>query len=518
MTNVSHRVDAFSFKVPKRFDKECGLVISTDNPKKPFILLLAADQHNKAYWKESILRYVKSVSETPSLVEKCLWNSKEERFKEIFRRNNLFTTHGSECSHGNVATLIACYAGDVVTVCRMSSVCRTWHKYLTMKENPVLWSWLLRHGSVPPSVRWPLWRAMLDVKDSVTTTEFDWRRARTDSFVLSEIVKDVNRAFGVALNRRTTPRRSLLSLDSQEEEEEEDALSPIRGPAKSRASATMDVIPEDDTTEESITLSPKAWPPTPGRDVVKRSVSSGVEQDESVAVSDDDKARKKASLTRILQALGGQFETIGYCQGLDRIVIHVMRAARCAVSIHSVPPAELPRRDAITQERERECFTFLVQFLKKLNLDEVYSSKGVFGLKRRLWELTQLFQSYCPDLFAHLQNEGISLEVFAIGWIQTLFLYMEAMPAITVDRIWDLLIFERDWRVVYQIAIAIMKLSTANVINMPIDHIIDYFYNFPDEWILDAEALIQEASNIHITDEMMTTLDNAFRANGVVEK
>jgi len=45
-------------------------------------------------------------------------------------------------------------------------------------------------------------------------------------------------------------------------------------------------------------------------------------------VTEDDLKRKRRSLTRILHALAGRFVEVGYCQGLDRIVIHLMRAAR----------------------------------------------------------------------------------------------------------------------------------------------------------------------------------------------
>lgn len=86
------------------------------------------------------------------------------------------------------------------------------------------------------------------------------------------------------------------------------------------------------------------------------------------ALTNEDIQRKKLSLTRILQALSSRFESVGYCQGLDRIVVHCMRAARCAVSSRSCPECDLDRRDEIDEKRERECFAFLDKLFTDLSL------------------------------------------------------------------------------------------------------------------------------------------------------
>jgi hypothetical protein len=90
--------------------------------------------------------------------------------------------------------------------------------------------------------------------------------------------------------------------------------------------------------------------------------------DRMETISEDDIQRKKASLTAILRALSTRFESVGYCQGMDRIVVHVMRAARCAVSLRSVPFGDLPRRDEITEERTRQCYSFLEAIFLRLSL------------------------------------------------------------------------------------------------------------------------------------------------------
>jgi len=111
-------------------------------------------------------------------------------------------------------------------------------------------------------------------------------------------------------------------------------------------------------------------------------------------------------------------------------------------------------------------------------------------------------------------SEGITPEVFGISWIQTLFLYVEAMPANTVDQIWDVFIFESRWNIIFSVAIAILKLSESELLNRYIDEIIDYFDHFPDPRVLHQQILLQEAQAIDISTEELTELENEFRENG----
>lgn len=92
------------------------------------------------------------------------------------------------------------------------------------------------------------------------------------------------------------------------------------------------------------------------------------ETDYLAPISEDDIQRKKSCLTSILRALSTRFDSVGYCQGMDRIVVHVMRAARCAVSLRSVPLAERPNRDQVTEERSRQCYSFLEAIFVRLSL------------------------------------------------------------------------------------------------------------------------------------------------------
>lgn len=132
--------------------------------------------------------------------------------------------------------------------------------------------------------------------------------------------------------------------------------------------------------------------------------------------------------------------------------------------------------------------------------------------------MTRLLEIYCPELQQSLQNEGLSLEIFTIGWIQTLFLYVEAMPAETIDRIWDIFILESSWVIIFQVAIAIIRLSTSSLIGKSLEVILEYFNIFPDSEILEADLLLSEACRIHVTEEKLQHLQDIYYASTTMNK
>lgn len=146
---------------------------------------------------------------------------------------------------------------------------------------------------------------------------------------------------------------------SSDEEVEEQKGSP--GWGRSRSTQRWPATPET----KKISTNPRLLRRPAPSQIPEDSIP---EDDFLSPISEDDIQRKKACLTSILQALSTRFDTVGYCQGMDRIVVHVMRAARCAVSLRSVPLAERPKRDQITEERARQCFSFLEAIFVRLSL------------------------------------------------------------------------------------------------------------------------------------------------------
>jgi hypothetical protein len=144
---------------------------------------------------------------------------------------------------------------------------------------------------------------------------------------------------------------------------------------------------------------------------------------------------------------------------------------------------------------------------------DLYSKERVFGLRLKIYQMSRLLEVYCPDLQQALQNDGLSLEIFTIGWIQTLFLCVEAMPAETIDRIWDIFITECSWVIIFQVAIAVVRLATISLHGKPLEAILEYFNLFPETEILEADLLLAEACRVNVTDEKLQHLQEIYFAS-----
>lgn len=197
-------------------------------------------------------------------------------------------------------------------------------------------------------------------------------------------------------------------------------------------------------------------------------------------------------------------------QGIDRVVVHVMRASRTAVSMGSLTLEERTNVLSMNVAKEVDCFAFLEALFESLSLTDVYARDGVTGLRMRMWQLARLFEYHCPDLYNTLEDEGMSLDVFCIGWVQTLFLYIEAMPAHTIDRIWDIMIFESSWVIIFQVSVALVKLSSDVLKGQELDEIVMYFNNFPNPSILEPDVLLVEASKINLTEDILDQLRGEY--------
>jgi hypothetical protein len=158
-------------------------------------------------------------------------------------------------------------------------------------------------------------------------------------------------------------RQVIAKADSSEDDEPEERDENI--PAWGRTARQTARWPATPEAKTALPPPSSLFPREPPEERAEGSLAIG---DPFSSISEDDIDRKKTVLTKILRALSTRFESVGYCQGMDRIVVHVMRAARCAVSLRSVPLAERPQRDQIADERARQCYSFLEGIFLRLSL------------------------------------------------------------------------------------------------------------------------------------------------------
>ncbi|CAM9860241.1 unnamed protein product [Sphacelaria rigidula] len=60
-----------------------------------------------------------------------------------------------------------------------------------------------------------------------------------------------------------------------------------------------------------------------------------------------------------------------------------------------------------------------------------------------------------------------------MGWFQTLFVYLHAMPRATVRRIWDWWLSTGDFEVFFRVSIAMLKLSQDTLKEMDFDSTVE---------------------------------------------
>lgn len=104
---------------------------------------------------------------------------------------------------------------------------------------------------------------------------------------------------------------------------------------------------------------------------------------------------------------------LGYCQGVDYIVAYALRAT----CLDAVAAAKL-----------------VSTLFDDLDLAGLFEP-GLPGLKKRCLELGLLLDARCPNFACHLKEHGVQMELFAAAWVQTLFVYVDALPLRCLDRV-----------------------------------------------------------------------------------
>lgn len=150
----------------------------------------------------------------------------------------------------------------------------------------------------------------------------------------------------------------------------------------------------------------------------------------------------RETIAKICGLIATQRPRLGYCQGLDYVVAYALRAAK------------------LDPERARVLVNTLLDDLGFAGLFE----PGLPGLKKRCLELSLLLDARCPDLASRLAGHSVHVELFAAAWIQTLFVYVDALPMAVLDRVWTLLLLERSWKIMHRLALAIFAALEPHVL------------------------------------------------------
>jgi hypothetical protein len=471
-----------------------------------------------------------------------------------------------------IVSLVLDFLGDPVAVCRMKMVSKACYRYIDEHEHriirdavrlgglnansrPAFWLWVtLQKGSQDPSGTGDGQRADHHGthRSDLPSLERQGREGKWNHV----IERDVSRAFGNLPPHKTGARlrtdsivRALVTWGKSRTMKRGVRGSGDPPPASKTGSR------DDDSDEVSLTPTDTVsdWGGVSPTGSFAASSFSGVNESSRVyrqhsgkeadaemalggnALTDDMKRMLQDKLSCILNALAAVHQDVGYCQGMDYVVAHLLRilqetvrwqAARGELPkvIKSAPQlfygtnlddqemaevyAEIDRSLVV----EETCFRVMDSLLTTYSLRHFYWPE-LRCLKTSCLVFEKLIQIKLPVLADHFEHHELNVGLFALGWFQTLFLYLPSMPSATVCHMWDIWLVERSFKIFFRVGTAILFLSQPILLNHELEGMMTYLNTFPDATLLNPDILIACALQIKVTNRMLMELEQEILTN-----
>lgn len=236
------------------------------------------------------------------------------------------------------------------------------------------------------------------------------------------------------------------------------------------------------------------------------------------ALTTEMKVDMQKKLRSILHALAARHPGVGYCQGMDYIVAHLLRVLQDTILLRIIKaedwqtmPNDMLRKrmseiNTNTEIVEEVVFRVMDTFFTTYSLQHMYWPE-LRCLKTccRVFEI--LIRQKLPVLADHFEHHDLNVGLFALGWFQTLFLYLPSMPSATVCHMWDIWLVERSFKIFFRVGTAILFLSQPTLLNHDLEGMMTYLNTFPDATLLRADILIPCALQIKITNKMLVEIE-----------
>ena len=246
-------------------------------------------------------------------------------------------------------------------------------------------------------------------------------------------------------------------------------------------------------------------------------------------LTDATKAILQQKLSFVLHALAAAHPDVGYCQGMDYVVAHLLRllqeTVRWAAASKKLPSVIQLAPDAtvtpsMTDDEvaailnqidqslvlEETTFRMMDTFFTSYNLRHFYWPE-LRCLKTCCLVFERLIQIKLPVLADHFEHHELNVGLFTLGWFQTLFLYLPSMPTATVSHMWDIWLVERSFKIFFRVATAILFLSQPILLNHELEGMMSYLNTFPDATLLSPDILIACALQIKITNKLLMKIE-----------
>ena len=245
------------------------------------------------------------------------------------------------------------------------------------------------------------------------------------------------------------------------------------------------------------------------------------------ALTNDMKQGLQNQLGFILHALAATHQDVGYCQGMDYVVAHLLRVLQDTVRWRAVkgtlpsvivgaarvPHASITDASQIDDTTidesmvvEESVFRVMDCFFTTYNLRHMYWPE-LRCLKTCCLVFERLIHLKLPVLADHFEHHELNVGLFALGWFQTLFLYLPSMPSATVCHMWDIWLVERSFKIFFRVGTAILFLSQPILLNHEMEGMMTYLNTFPDATLLNPDILIACALQIKVTNKMLMEIE-----------
>lgn len=169
------------------------------------------------------------------------------------------------------------------------------------------------------------------------------------------------------------------------------------------------------------------------------------------------------SLRSILRAYAMHEPEVGYCQGMSSIAaVFLMNAVD-----------------------EEEAFLMMVQFMSRFQYKKVFAP-GFPLMLQWIEELRPLIAHYMPDLNAHLDREGVPLELYADKWLITALSHN--FPHRHLLRVWDLMFLGGSPKIIMKACLTVLKKCEAQLMTMDFERMMSLLqrqFSEPERGVLD---------------------------------
>ncbi|PFX29753.1 rab GTPase-activating protein 1-like [Stylophora pistillata] len=192
------------------------------------------------------------------------------------------------------------------------------------------------------------------------------------------------------------------------------------------------------------------------------------------------------TLYKISKAYSVYDEEVGYCQGLSFL---------SAVLLLHLP--------------EEQAFALLVKIMSDYGLRDIFKHEFE-QLHLKFFQLDRMIEDSMPDLHSHFQYNDIETHMYASQWFLTLF--TARFPLSMVYCIMDLFLCH-GMRVIFQVALGLLKASRRELIQMDFEAILKYFrVSMPKKYLDEDEykRLITSALSFRVTEKKMKKYEKEY--------